>query len=83
MRVASKRVQWYHHELKGMEHFIPIRENLSNLEESIIWCRKNLKACQRIAENGRRLAKKIVENLDDDINDSIENYTKNWVRNDQ
>ncbi len=79
IRVASKRVQWYHHLLIPMEHFIPIKNDLSNLEEQLIWCRENNQYCEQIANNGKILAKQIINNLETDIDYAIKMYSKNWL----
>ena len=34
-----------------MKHYIPIKEDLSDLFDQIMWCRNNDSTCKLIAEN--------------------------------
>ena len=49
----TKYYLWFSHLLKPYEHFIPIKENLEDLIEKIIWCRDNDEKCKKIAENAK------------------------------
>lgn len=42
---------WYRDMLVPYEHYVPVREDLSNLIEQIKWCRENDLKCQGIAQN--------------------------------
>ena len=42
--------------LQPYEHFIPVREDLADLPQLIEWARAHDSLCQRIAENGQRIA---------------------------
>ena len=44
---------WYKHMLVEYVHYIPIKEDLSNLLEKIKWCRENDSKCKEIARNAR------------------------------
>lgn len=46
---------WYTPLLKEGEHYIEITEDLSNLEEKIIWCRNNDDKCKQIVENAKNI----------------------------
>jgi len=35
---------------------VPVKSDLSDLEEQIAWCRANLDECRRIAANGQAFA---------------------------
>jgi hypothetical protein len=59
--VKSKWTLWYSHLLIPYEHFIPIKEDLSNLYEQIQWCKENDDACEMIAFNAREFAEKYLE----------------------
>ena len=41
---------------KPMEHYIPVKMDLSDLEAQINWAKSNDREAQQIAERGRRLA---------------------------
>ena len=57
-----------------MKHYIPIKEDLSDLIERLTWCKDNEEICEIIALNGKELAKNIVFNLDKDIDSAINAY---------
>jgi len=52
--VESKYKLWYEHLLKPWEHYVPISEDLSDLEEKVNWCVKNDDLCKNIALNARK-----------------------------
>lgn len=49
----SKYKLWFRNMLKPMVHFVPVKSDLSDLLDKIIWCRKNDKDCERIANNAK------------------------------
>jgi hypothetical protein len=51
---------WFQHLLEPYIHYIPVKKDLSNLIEIINWCKTHDKECQRIAENAKELALKIL-----------------------
>lgn len=59
--VTSKWKLWYSHLLIPYEHFIPIKEDLSNLYEQIQWCKDNDDACEMIATNALEFAETYLE----------------------
>lgn len=57
LNVNSKFISWFDHLLVPYYHFIPIKEDLSNLIDIIKWCNKNESLCEKIAHNGLAFAK--------------------------
>ena len=53
LKVKSKWKLWYEQLLEEYVHYIPIKEDLSDLIDVIKWCRKNDSKCKKIAENAR------------------------------
>lgn len=51
--VKSNWKIWYSNLLKEYEHYVPVKEDLSDLIEKIEWCRNNDKECENIAKNAR------------------------------
>jgi hypothetical protein len=49
--VDSKWKMWYSNILKPYIHFVPVKEDLSDLVERIKWCRNNDKQCENISKN--------------------------------
>lgn len=51
---------WFDNVLKPYIHYIPIKYDFSDLEEKILWCRKNDDKCKNIVKNAKCLYSKIV-----------------------
>jgi hypothetical protein len=51
LMVQSKWKMWFSNLLKPGIHYIPIKSDLSDLEEKIRWCIKHDSQCQQIAQN--------------------------------
>lgn len=51
--VKSKYNLWFSERLKSMVHYIPIKEDLSDLISKIKWCRENDEECEKIANNAK------------------------------
>ncbi len=47
----SKWKMWYHHLIKPYVHYVPVKEDLSDLFSQIEWCKQNDEKCQAIAKN--------------------------------
>jgi hypothetical protein len=47
----SKYKIWYTDNLIEFEHFVPLKEDLSDLQEKINWCIENDEKCKEIAQN--------------------------------
>lgn len=60
LKVQSKCKQWYYRDLRPWEHYIPIRADLSDLEDKVLWCREHDDDSRQIAEAGKRFANGIV-----------------------
>ena len=69
--VNSKYELWFRKLLKPMIHYIPIKEDLSDLIEKIKWCRLNDKKCKKIAKNAVKFYKKYLQK--DGILDYLQN----------
>ena len=51
---GSRWKLWFSHFLKPNVHYIPVKEDLSDLIEKIEWCRNNDDRCRKIVENANR-----------------------------
>lgn len=51
LKTITANKSWYSNLLKKDIHYIEINEDLSNLEEKIIWCRNNDEKCKEIVKN--------------------------------
>lgn len=58
--VNSKYKLWYRDMLKPFVHYVPIKEDLSDLIEKIKWCKENDEQCSTIAKNARKFALKYL-----------------------
>jgi len=52
--VKSKWKIWYSDMLIPYKHYVPIKEDLSDLLDRIKWCKKNDDKCEEIAKNARQ-----------------------------
>lgn len=66
-------VCWYSHMLLPFKHYIPIKYDLSDLEEKILWCRSNDEECKKIVNNASQLFSKICSK------ENIMNYTSGVI----
>lgn len=57
----SKYKLWFRPLLKPMKHYVPIKEDLSDLIEKIKWCRENDEICKKIANNARKFYIKYLQ----------------------
>jgi hypothetical protein len=60
LKVVSSWRQWYYGDLRPWEHYVPVRNDLSDLEEKVAWCMSNDGHAEEIAVNGRKYASGIV-----------------------
>ena len=54
LMVNSKWKIWYSDMLIPYTHYVPVREDLSDLIEQIKWCRENDDKCEQIAKNAKK-----------------------------
>lgn len=57
----SKYYLWFSHLLEPYVHFVPIKQDLSDLIEQIKWCIEHDSECKKIAYNGLEFYKKYLE----------------------
>lgn len=63
LKVAPRQVadtMWYFPLLKPYVDHVPVKADLSDLEEKIRWCRENDETCRQIAENAKEFYSKYV-----------------------
>jgi hypothetical protein len=53
--VESAWEQWYEDRLVPWRHYVPVRADLGDLEERLLWCRAHDDECRAIAERAQRL----------------------------
>ncbi len=58
LRVESEYKTWYDHLLKPFQHYLPIKNDLSNLLTTIKWANTHQDVCSKIAKNGYMAFKK-------------------------
>ncbi len=49
LKQESDEIQWFYIALKPYEHYIPIKNDMSDLLEIIEWARKNDDKCKKIS----------------------------------
>ena len=60
LRVMSPYTSWVDHMIKHKVHYVPIKEDLSDLLHVINWCKNNDDECRRIAQNGLEFARSVL-----------------------
>jgi|GEM_PF-1745569 len=56
LKQMTDNCQWYYKGLKPYVHFVPVREDLSDLFDQIAWCMKNDAEARKISETGTAFA---------------------------
>lgn len=56
IKVESPWVQWFHNRIQPWTHYVPVKQDLSDLAEKVEWCRTHDDMARQIAENGRRFS---------------------------
>ena len=59
--VKSKYKLWFSDMIKPMVHYVPVKEDLSDLIDMIKWCRNNDKKCEKIAINAKKFYMKYLQ----------------------
>lgn len=59
--VDSEWKIWFSKFLVPFEHYIPIKSDLSDIQEKIQWCRENDKECENIATNALKFYNKYLQ----------------------
>lgn len=72
--VKTPYKMWFSHLLVEYEHYIPIKNDLSDLVSQVEWCIKNDKKCEKIASNSKKLFEKYLTK--DGIFDYLEKQFK-------
>ena len=60
LRVMSPYTSWTEHMIKAKVHYIPVKEDLSDLLDVIKWCKNNDERCREIANNGLVFARSVL-----------------------
>ena len=80
LRVTSTRRQWYHHRLEPWVHVVPVAADLSNLTDTLAWCRTQPALCRRIATAGQQLAFEVVAHLEEDQQRAVQQWALPWIQ---
>mmetsp|Transcript_26780 Transcript_26780/g.39617 ORF Transcript_26780/g.39617 Transcript_26780/m.39617 type:complete len:673 (-) Transcript_26780:241-2259(-) len=85
LKVAARQVadrMWYFPLLKPYHDHVPVKEDLSDLEEKIRWCRDNDAKCKEIGQNALIFYEKYVakEALLDYVQMAVRNMSKRFVQ---
>jgi len=86
LKVDSEFSLWFSEYLIPYEHYVPVKHDLSNLQDTWSWCLNNPRETEQIAKNARDFAleyftKKSMTNALSDILGKIpKEYTRNKVK---
>jgi len=56
LKVESPFKQWFYDDISAWEHFVPVKNDLSDIHEKIDWCLSNPGKSEEIARNGQQFA---------------------------
>jgi hypothetical protein len=62
LKVKSTWKQWYYDDFKEWVHYVPVNNDLSDLNQKIKWCQDNEQSCLKIIENARKFALQYTDN---------------------
>ncbi len=75
--------QWYYHKLNAYEHYVPVKADLSDLEDKIDWVRSHDRKAKVIGQNAQNFAKQLTFDSEKKYSiGSIQRHIKNaadWV----
>ncbi len=57
LKQESKSIQWYYPGMKPYEHYIPLKDDVSDLIEKIQWAKDHDQECKKISENATLFAR--------------------------
>ena len=57
LKVGGVWEQWYYDKLKEWVHYVPVKDDLSDLNEKVQWCIDNDEKCKTISENAYNFVK--------------------------
>ena len=60
-KVDAPWVQWFYSEYLPYVHYIPIKDDMSDLQEKYQWCEEHPEECEKIVENSKRLFQKVYK----------------------
>jgi len=74
----SNQIQWFYGALHPYEHYIPIKNDISDLIDKINWAKKNDSICLKITKNATSFAKNnlMLENVYVYLYKVLEKYSK-------
>jgi hypothetical protein len=58
-KVDAPWIQWFYPEYLPYIHYIPIKDDMSDLQDKYQWCEKHPEECEKIVENSKKLFQKI------------------------
>ena len=60
LKQLTNHIQWFYKGLKPNVHFVPLRQDLSDLLEKIKWCREHDQEAQKINSQARKFASQFL-----------------------
>ena len=58
-KVDGPWIQWFYSDFLAYVHYIPIKDDMSDLQEKYRWCEEHPEECEKIVENSKRLFQKV------------------------
>jgi hypothetical protein len=55
MKSESAWIQWFYTEYRPYIHYVPIKEDFSDIQQQFIWCESHQQECEKLIENCKAL----------------------------
>jgi hypothetical protein len=65
--------QWFYDKFIAWEHFVPIKDDFSDLQEKYYWCEENQEKCEEIIRNAKHLFHDVYRH------DNVEKYMSDVI----
>ena len=75
-----KKASWFMEDmLIPFKHYVPLKDDCSDLEEKVKWCMQNIDKCAKIAKNATEYMKLFLDETNEQFitNEVIKNYLQN------
>ena len=59
LKTDSNWIQWFYDDYKAWIHYVPIKDDFTDIQEKFKWCEENQEKCEIIIYNAKQLFQKI------------------------
>jgi len=74
LKTDSNWIQWFYDDFKPWIHYVPIKDDFSDIQEKFDWCEDNQEKCKEIIQNTKRLFHAIY------LHENVVSYTTKIIK---